>query len=187
MPPLRLPSANKRISRDGAGRRQLQLHLAHLISTLSQSYSPYLVTLARSPPLLLALAPPASPSKTPAWTLFPTQRTPHARMIPATKSDAEELAQLLTRSKFGKGMGVHITPYASDPIPEPNDRGGRNGNNWRMVCSAVVQDGESLRRWSWQGDGRPRWEDGTRCTVGKVGGERDTVRGRERIEQGGEG
>lgn len=71
-------------------------------------------------------------------------------MIPSTKADAEELTKLLSRSKFGRGMGVHITPYASDPIPEPNDRGGRNGNNWRMVCSAVVQDGELSFAGGWK-------------------------------------
>ncbi|BEJ17295.1 hypothetical protein CspHIS471_0606960 [Cutaneotrichosporon sp. HIS471] len=64
-----------------------------------------------------------------------------SRMIPATKEDVAQLQTLLLRPKHGREMGQHLTLYAAHPIPEENDRGGRNANNWQMVVQGTVQEG----------------------------------------------
>lgn len=65
-----------------------------------------------------------------------------SEMIPATKADHETFVQMLRMMTFGTQLADHIVPYANDPVPEVNDRGGRTASGWKIVYSGVVQDGE---------------------------------------------
>lgn len=62
-------------------------------------------------------------------------------MVPATQADKDSF-QAGGMSNYSKGMVKHIEPYAYDPIPEVNAKGGRNVDGWRSVWAATVQKGE---------------------------------------------
>lgn len=64
----------------------------------------------------------------------------NSNMIPATQEDKEAFQSGLL-SNYSKGMMKDIEPYAYDPIPAVNAKGGRNVDGWRSVFAATVQNG----------------------------------------------
>lgn len=73
----------------------------------------------------------------------PTQSLTMATMTPSTRDDIENFKRLVQHAPFGAGLALNIAPYATDPIPPLNLRGGRNAEGWRAVYEGVVQPGES--------------------------------------------
>lgn len=69
----------------------------------------------------------------------------NSNMIPATQEDKDAFQQGML-SNYSKGMIKDIEPYAYDPIPAVNAKGGRNVDGWRSVFAATVQKGE-LSSW----------------------------------------
>lgn len=66
----------------------------------------------------------------------------NSNMIPATQEDKDAFQQGML-SNYSKGMIKDIEPYAYDPIPAVNAKGGRNVDGWRSVFVATVQKGVS--------------------------------------------
>ncbi|RSH88539.1 uncharacterized protein EHS24_001084 [Apiotrichum porosum] len=62
-----------------------------------------------------------------------------ATMTPSTRDDIENFKRLVQHAPFGAGLALNIAPYATDPIPPLNLRGGRNAEGWRAVYEGVVQ------------------------------------------------
>lgn len=66
----------------------------------------------------------------------------NSNMIPATDED-KALFKAGIRSNYCPDMIRHIEPYAYDPIPAVNAKGGRNVDGWKSVFRATVQKGAS--------------------------------------------
>lgn len=64
----------------------------------------------------------------------------NSNMVPATQEDKDAF-RAGQMSNYSKGMVKHIEPYAYDPIPAVNAKGGRNVDGWRSVFAATVQNG----------------------------------------------
>lgn len=66
----------------------------------------------------------------------------NSNMIPATQEDKDAFQNGLL-SNYSKDMIKDIEPYAYDPIPAVNAKGGRNVDGWRSVFAGTVQKGAS--------------------------------------------
>lgn len=68
-------------------------------------------------------------------------------MIPATEEDIAQFAATVSHAPFGAALAPQIKPYASDPLPPINSRGGRAAEGWRAVYSGTVMKGKSEDFW----------------------------------------
>lgn len=59
-------------------------------------------------------------------------------MIPATQADIDQFKSSIP--PFAASLADDIEPYASDPIPPINTRGGRAAEGFKAVFTGTVQE-----------------------------------------------